>query len=153
ILCMSVNAFAQLAPSPTPAQATLPATLPVSGRDQQGGSVTAIQTPVPGTTTSVNTINPSIQVQGPYTGSAPSAPTFTGRLSLADAIDRGLGYNLGPSGLNEILNAARGQNRVYKSYLLPNISGSVTEAVQETNLRAQGLRINVPVPGFTFPTI
>jgi outer membrane protein TolC len=155
MLAISVEAFAQLAPSPTPAQATLPAILPVSGRNQQGGSVTAIQTPVPGTTTSVNTLNPAINVQGPYTGSSPSTATlpFTGRLSLADAINRGIGYNLGPTGLDEILNAARGQNKVYKSYLLPNISGSVTEAVQETNLRAQGLRVNIPFPGFVFPSI
>jgi outer membrane protein TolC len=155
ILFMAVNAFSQLTPSPTPAQGTLPTTLPVSGRNPQNGSVTAIQTPIPGTTTSVNTINPSIQVQGPYAGSIPSTVTapFNGKLSLADAIDRGLGYNLGPIGLNEILLQARGQSKLYRSFLLPNVIGNVTEAVQETNLRAVGLRINVPIPGFTFPTI
>src|SRR5215467_13503456 len=101
IMFIAVNAFSQLTPSPTPVQGTLAATLPVSGRNPQNGSVTAIQTPIPGTTTSVNTINPAIQVQGPYTGSTPStrAAPFSGKLSLADAMERGLGYNLGPIGL------------------------------------------------------
>jgi outer membrane protein TolC len=149
-----VEAFSQgLAPSPPPGtQAT---SLPVSGRNQQTGSVTAIQSPVPGATTSVNTINPAIQVQGTYTGSVPStsARPFNGKLSLQDAVERGLDYNLGPVGLNEILRQARGQDKVSRSALLPNIIGSVTEVVQQANLAATGLRINVPVPGFTFPTI
>ena len=46
--------------------------LPLSGRTGQTGGATATQTTVPGTTTSVDTLNPSIQVQGPYTGSANS---------------------------------------------------------------------------------
>lgn len=137
--------------TPPPAQA-MP--LPLSGRSPQGGSVTAIQSPVPGTTTSVNTINPSVQVQGPYGGSSPSTPSpFPGKLTLPDAIERGLGFNLGPAGLNEALRQARGQSRSSRSALLPNITGFVTEAVQQTNLRATGLRIEVPVPGFTFPTV
>src|SRR5215831_11624247 len=142
MLMLSIDAYPQLGTPPSPVQGTLAATLPVSGRNPQNGSVTAIQTPIPGTTTSVNTINPAIQVQGPYTGSTPStrAAPFSGKLSLADAMERGLGYNLGPIGLNEILNQARGQKRVYRSFLHPNIYCSVTEAVQETSLRAFGLR-------------
>src|SRR5262245_19577923 len=58
--------------------------LPLSGRSGQTGSVTATQTPTPGTTTSVNTINPTVQTQGPYSGSVWGAARvpFSGRLSL-----------------------------------------------------------------------
>src|SRR5262249_40778602 len=131
------------------------APLPLSGRNPQGGSVTAIQSAVPGTTTSVNTINPSLQVQGPYTGSTSSTSfrSFDGKLSLRDAVERGLGFNLGAVGVNEILRQAHGQDRVSRSALLPNITGTVTEALQQINLRTSGLRINVPLPGFSFPTI
>ena len=47
--------------------------LPLSGRTDSG-SVTSSQTPAtaPGGATSVNTINPSIQVQGSFEGSTPT---------------------------------------------------------------------------------
>jgi len=152
---IATSAFSQIGSPVTTPQVSQAAQLPLSGRNQQNGSVTAIQTPVPGTTTSINTINPAIQIQGPYAGSTPStaALPFSGKLSLAEAIERGLNYNLGPSGLNEMLRQARGQSQVYRSALLPNISGNVTEAIQETNLKAAGLRFNAPIPGFVFPTI
>src|SRR5208283_4081085 len=38
--------------------------LPASGRNNQGGSVGAAEQPVPGTTASVNTLNPSVQISG-----------------------------------------------------------------------------------------
>jgi outer membrane protein TolC len=153
ILGFAVESMAQFGGGTVGSQATQAATLPVSGRNPQGGSVTATQSPVPGTTTSVNTINPSVQVQGPYAGSAPGMPAFNGTLSLRDAIQRGIAYNLGPASLNEMLRQARGQQRVSRSILLPNISGSVTEALQEINLSASGIRVNLPFPGFQFPTI
>src|SRR6266496_1365196 len=74
ILALSSNAFAQIGPtsSQSQSQSTQPIQLPLSGRSGQSGTVTATQTPIPGTTTSVNTINPTVQVQGPYAGSSPS---------------------------------------------------------------------------------
>src|SRR5262249_43064015 len=111
ILVFAPQTFAQLVAPPSSPQGSQAAALNLSGRSPQGGSVTATQLPVPGATTSVNTINPSIQVQGPYAGSASSitAIPFNGRLSLREAVERGLAYNLGPVGLNEILLQARGQ--------------------------------------------
>ena len=155
IFTSAANTFSQIGPPPSPSQGSQAAPLPLSGRNPQAGSVTAIQSPVPGTTTSVNTINPSIQVQGPYAGStsSTSALPFGGKLSLRDAIERGLGYNLGPVGLKEILRQAHGLDRVSRSVLLPNIAATVTEGVQQTNLRAAGLRVSIPIPGFSFPTI
>src|SRR5262249_10808002 len=44
-------------------------------------------------------------------------------------------------------------DKVTRSTLLPNITTYVTQAVQQTNLRAAGLRFNIPIPGVTFPTI
>src|SRR5207253_10825434 len=112
IFTSAANTFSQIGPPPSPSQGSQAAPLPLSGRNPQAGSVTAIQSPVPGTTTSVNTINPSVQIQGPYAGSMPgtSAAPFNGKLSLREAIERGLVYNLGPVGLNEMLRQARGQN-------------------------------------------
>lgn len=152
----AVNGFSQFGSvQPAPAAAPQAIQLPLSGRNTQNGSVTAIQSPVPGTTTSVNTINPSIQVQGPYNGSTPSttATPFNGRLTLPDAMDRGLAFNLGTVGLNDTLRQASAQAKIVRSYLLPNVTGNVTEAVQQENLRAFGLKLNVPILGFSLPTI
>jgi len=137
-----------------PPQSTPAAQLPLSGRPGQGGSVNTVQTPVPGVTSSVNTLNTSVQVQGPYAGSvAANAKPFNGKLSLRDAVARGLEYNLGTEGLTQAIRQARGQARVARSSLLPNLNGYLREAVETENLAALGLRIHVPIPGFSFPTI
>src|SRR5262249_17805754 len=105
IFLVAIDAFPQSGPLITLPQGTTAAQLPLSGRNQQGGSVNAVQLPVPGVTTSVNTINPSVLVQGPYAGSASSTSKlpFDGKLSFSDAIARGVEYNLGPVGLNELV--------------------------------------------------
>ena len=74
--------------------------LPLSGRTAETGSAATAQTPIPGATTSVNTINNTVQVSGPYAGSSPSTlkMAFTGKLSLREAVERGLDYNLGTIG-------------------------------------------------------
>src|SRR5579864_1002785 len=86
-------ASAQLGP-PSTSQTTQAIQLPLSGRAGQNGSVNAAQTPVPGATTSVNTLNSTVQVQGPYAGSANSTNKvpFSGKLGLREAIDRALVY-------------------------------------------------------------
>jgi outer membrane protein TolC len=129
--------------------------LPLSGRNSQGGSVTATETAVPGTTTSVNTINPIVQVQGPYAGSASSVAKtpFSGKLSLSEAVERAVEFNLGAVGLTEAVRQARGQAKIARSFLLPNLNGSVSETVQQTNLQALGVRFDLPIPGFSPPTI
>jgi outer membrane protein TolC len=132
---------------------TTAAQLPLSGRNGQSGSVTSSETAIPGTTSSVNALNTNISVQGPYTGSRAGSKPFSGKLSLHEAIQRALEYNLGGVGLSTAVQQARGQARVSRSALLPNINGALREDVQQTNLRAEGLRISLPVKGFTFPTI
>jgi outer membrane protein TolC len=153
-LTLTGELVAQLAG--TPGQTGLknqPVQLPLSGRTNQSGSVSAVQTPLPGTTTSVNTLNTSIQAQGPYAGSALSQKPFDGKLSLHDAIERGLEYNLGSVGLNQAVKQAKGQQRVARSSLLPNISAALKEDVQQTNLRALGIRFQSPIPELAIPTI
>lgn len=137
---------------PQPAQATQ---LPLSGRNPQNGSVTTTQTAIPGTTNSINTINSTVQVQGPFTGSTSSvtARPFSGRLSLREAVDRALEYNLGAVGLTEAVRQARGQSKIARSALLPNLNASLSETVQQTNLQALGLRLGLPVPGVAIPTV
>ena len=127
--------------------------LPASGRNNQGGTVAAVQLPVAGTTSSVNTLNPSVQVSGPYGGSARSttAMPFSGALSLQEALQRGLAYNLGAVGLAEAARQTGAQVRIARSALLPNINGNLSETVEQSDLAALGLRIKVP--GFRIPTV
>jgi len=156
VLCLAVGSIAApilLAQAPPP-QSTPAAQLPLSGRGGQGGSVNTVQTPVPGVTSSVNTLNTSVQVQGPYAGSvAGTVKPFSGKLSLRDAVARGVEYNLGTEGLTQAMRQARGQARVARSSLMPNVNGYLRENVQQVNLAAQGLRFNFHFPGISIPTI
>ncbi len=112
------------------------------------------ETPVQGAGSSVNTSNASLQVQGAYQGSIAAGAVRAEplSLSLSDAIQRGLQYNLGAIGANENARQARAQRLAAIAQLLPDVTGGVRETVQQVNLAAEGLRINVPIPGFHFPT-
>lgn len=129
--------------------------LPLSGRPAGNGSVSSTQTAIPGTTTSINTLNPAIQVQGPYTGSANSTKKspFSGKLSLREAIQRGIAFNLGAVGLAQAVRESHGQSRVARSALLPNLNADLSEVVEQVNLRALGVRIASPVPGLSIPSV
>jgi outer membrane protein TolC len=152
----TAGALAQLgAPSGSGGGTTSAAQLPVSGRNGQNGSVTAAETPIPGTTSSVNTLNTTVQAQGPYAGSRDGAARqpFSGKLSLREAVARGLAYNLGTVGMGTALRQSQGQAKVARSALLPQLNGNLRETVLQENLRALGLRVSLPFPGFNFPTI
>lgn len=153
ILFLASNALAQFGAPSGQGQATRANQLPLSGRSAQGGSVTATESPVPGTTTSVDTINPTVQVQGSYAGSAHGNVPLSGKLSLRDAVQRALQYNLGTAGVLHAVIQARGASGVARSALLPNLSGNLSETVEQLNLAATGLRFNTPVPGFSIPTV
>jgi outer membrane protein TolC len=136
---LSVSALmAQQSSSGSGAQA---AQLSLSGRAGQSGSVTAQQSPVPGATQSVNTLNATISVQGPYGQSVLSDKPLQGKLSLREALQRGLEYNLGAVGLNNNASQAHAQVRLARSPLMPNFNGALREVVQQNNLAAQGLRV------------
>jgi outer membrane protein TolC len=154
VLACAGSGFAQTQPGGAQSSSGTAATiLPASGRNLQGGSVAATEQPVPGTTTSVNTLNPSVAISGPYSGSVRSttAIPFSGQLSLADALKRGLSYNLGAVGLTHSARQNSAQVRAARSALLPNINGSLSENVQQTDLAAFGLHFSVP--GFHIATV
>src|SRR5260370_24669062 len=154
IFVIAANSFGQFGPPAGQGQQTRANQVPLSGRTGQSGSVTAAESPVPGTTTSVNTINPTVQVQGPYAGSTEGKTPLSGKLSLRDAVERGLQYNLGAVGVANGVRQAHGQSRVARSALLPNVNGSLSETVEQLNLRASGLRFNTPsFAGFSIPTV
>jgi outer membrane protein TolC len=104
--------------------------------------VSAVQNPVPGANSSVNTLNPSIQVQGPYASSVPDTGPSSGvlALSLRDAIQRAKRANLSGIQFQAALREARGQATVRRSALLPNVSADLREVLTKTNLRAFGVR-------------
>jgi outer membrane protein TolC len=66
---------------------------------------------------------------------------FSGKLSLREAIARGLNYNLGAVGQSNAVRQAQGQSQVARSALLPNASGYLAETLQQISLGAEGLRI------------
>ena len=153
-LAGAVSGFAQPSSGAASPAGPTAVVLPASGRNNQGGSVNATEQPVPGTTTSINTLNPTVQISGPYTGSARStvAMPFSGKLSLQEALERGLAYNLGAVGLAHTVRQNGAQVVVARSALLPNVNGSASEYVQQVDLAALGVHFSTPVPG-VIPTI
>jgi outer membrane protein TolC len=72
------------------------------------------------------------------------------QLGLLDAIDRGLKHNLGLLLSQQQTELARAQYRRQLSALLPNVSGSVSESLNQINLAAFG----IPLPaGLKSPVV
>jgi len=130
---------AQVPPESVPA-GTRAVQVPLSGRSGQAGSVTTVQNTAPGGTQSVNTLNSSVQVQGAYQGSTPSAqtPGPAMNISLDEAVRRGLQYNLGPLGLQHAVRQMEGLERTQRANLFPQISGGLVGVDQQTDLAALG---------------
>jgi len=89
--------------------------------------------------------------QSPFSGSVPSAKLTPGvlELSVDDAIDRGLKYNLGIVLSGQATAQAKADRLKDLSNILPQINGSLRESAIKVNLAAQGLSTNllgVPVP-------
>jgi outer membrane protein TolC len=82
--------------------------------------------------------------QSPYFQSVPSGPPISGilKLSLLDAIDRGLKQNLGLLLSGNSSADARGQRWQELSHLLPHITGQISDNLRQVDLAAQG--INFP---------
>jgi outer membrane protein TolC len=100
--------------------------------------------PAEGTTT------PSAQAtqrQNPYLGSVPAKSTGTTiRLSLQDALARGLRYNLGLVESEHASSDVRAERLRALSALLPQISATATQAYESISYREIGLRLP-PTPG------
>lgn len=89
------------------------------------------------------------QSQNPFTGSVPQGKATSGALPLSvkDAIERSLKYNLGILFSEQSTAEARGERWQTLSHLLPNVNAGVTETRQEINLEALGFPANA-FPGF-----
>ena len=151
LFAFAACASAQFGAAPSAPKSATP--LPLSGRNGQGGGVVATEAPVPNTTTSVSTLNPTVSVQGSYTGSTRSTAKlpFSGKLSLAEAVQRGIQYNLGAVGVANAVLQMRGQARTARSSLLPNISADVADTEETFNLRTIGFSFSFP--GVSLPAI
>ena len=135
VFLIPIVCLAQFQQTPTPPSGQS-VQLPLSGRTGQSGGVVVNQAPIPGVTTSVNTLSTSVQVQPPYNGSVrKGADLPDGKLTLAEAIRRGIASNLGGIGMNNAYRQSLGQARVVRSGLLPNVTA---------NLRETGAGVLVP---------
>lgn len=134
-----------------PSSRALP--LPLSGRTGQSGDVATVQNSLPGGAQSVNTITSTVQVQGAYQGSVLSTQSAGTpfELTLADAIRRGLQYNLGTVGFQNSIRQARGQRWVELANLLPQLSADTFVTEQQVDLAAFGFHFSFP--GFSIPTV
>jgi outer membrane protein TolC len=134
--------LAQLGARSSSSSTSVASQLPLSGKTAETGSVGTTQTPIPGATTSVNTINTTVAVSGPYAGSAPSTlkKPFSGKLSFIEAIQRGLEYNLGATGLATAVRQARGQATVSRSNLLPNLTSAFSQHYLTTDIATTGIQ-------------
>jgi outer membrane protein TolC len=92
--------------------------------------------------------------QAQFQGSVPTgvaSPTpFS--LTLRDAIDRGLRTNLGLLLSGQVSESARGERMRSLSALLPQVTGEVSENVEQIDLPSHGIDFRLP-GGFSTPTV
>ena len=76
-------------------------------------------------------------------GSVPSGPATSSvlHLSLRDAIQRGLQYNLAEIESDQNTGIARGERLIALSKLLPQVNGDASEEIQQLDLSSLGLKI------------
>ena len=128
--------------------------LQLSGRQtQQSGSVSVQQSTSGTSGSSVNTSSTSVQVQGYYSGSIPDQTAKTGAITLENAIQMGLRYNLGAVSASATLRQVRAQRLSALSQLLPTISGTVSETGAKTDLQTIGLSSGAFGGGFALPKV
>lgn len=104
---------------------------------------------------SANTVSSSVMVSGPYATStlAPDANGAPLTLTIDEAIERGLKYNLGAIAASLRTQSAQASVAGARSALLPNISGSISENVNRISLASQGFSSStLPSIGSYFPS-
>ncbi len=122
--------------------------LPLSGRTGEAGTVVTLQNPLPSGLQSVNTITSTVQVQGSYQGSVPSAAEPHGELALSldEAIRRGLQYNLGAIDYQNGIRQAEALRGIARSELMPYVAGSLLVTEEQIDLAALGFTPSL-IPG------
>jgi outer membrane protein TolC len=129
--------------------------VPLSGRASSGATVRQSASSPPGS--SVDTLNPQVEVDAPYNGSIPGKdnPQGTITLTIEDAVRRGLATNLGVVGANTASAQARALRLNARSALLPDLRGSLSENAAKVDLAAEGFSASAlgsSLP-FAFPTV
>lgn len=91
--------------------------------------------------------------QSPLSGGIPSGSPAPGvlPLSLGDAVDRGLRYNLGIALGQQSVRATQGSRLRVLSALLPHLTAAASESVEQVNLASFGFRGLPGVPGIVGP--
>jgi outer membrane protein TolC len=90
--------------------------------------------------------------QGSVGATAPSDQPLS--LSLDEALQRGLRYNLGAVSSQQSLLQAHGETTTARSELLPNLNGDLREVVQQIDLSSYGFKFAIPPSaGFSIPNI
>ena len=87
------------------------------------------------------------------TGSVPSGPASNEvlRLTLRDAVNMALRYNLGAIESAQNARIARGQRLIALSSLLPQVSAGVSEEVAQTSLATLGIKSLPGIPSVLGP--
>jgi outer membrane protein TolC len=128
--------------------------LPLSGGQQAG--VSSQQSATPAFSSSVNTLNSQVRVQGPFAGSVidPNPPSGSLLLTLPEAVRRGLDFNLGKTGADAASKFAQAQRSAARSSLLPSISASLSENAAKADLQAEGFNSSLfgGMQGVSFPS-
>ncbi len=138
-LILTVLLFGQQQPGTLASQPGQASQLPVSGRTaQSSGIVGTQQETAQGQGASV--VQPSLQVSGSFSGSTPGTQLPPGevKLSLAEAVKRGLLVNLGSITADSSSRTARAQRAQALSQLLPQISANLGATETQVNLAAYG---------------
>jgi outer membrane protein TolC len=133
--------FAQQEPASMPKAQQVP----LSGRSASGGVQAQQSSNSNGGGSSVDTVSTTIQVSGAFQGSVPDAnpPQGPVALNLAEAIQRGLRFNLGSIDASASARQLRGARLAALSQMLPNIYGTLSETVAKIDLQAEGLSAGV----------
>ncbi len=92
--------------------------------------------------------------QAQFQGSVPAGVASATPLSLTfrDAIDRGLKTNLGLLLSGQASEASRGERLRSLSALLPQVTGAISENVEQVDLPSRGIDFHLP-GGFSTPTV
>ncbi len=150
---LGAAAFGQI-PTGAPGSGMSRATqLPPSGRTSPGSA--AVQQ---GTSSGAGaaTISSSVQISGDYQSSVPAAAVPSGpiKLTLNDAVKRGLSANLGMVSAANSVSAARAARVQALAALLPDLSVSAGETVSQVDLAAYGFQFKAPAgSSFSIPTV
>lgn len=138
---MQTAALRAQSPSQRTVGPTRAAQVPLPASSGQTGGVSITQQTGGSGQDSVVSIATRVNVQQPYSGSVPDGAAAAGmlRLTLGDALKRGLRANLGALTEDATVEQARSQRMEARSQLLPTLNAAISEELERANLRTMGV--------------